>query len=154
MTHHKTTTVHVNRNGEFHKSDAATWLAGVLLLGAGVFAAAMADMDFDSVESYGLQNESINVWRHLTLGWVVDWWDTDSRVMLITVDDPCTYAAFQVKWIAPMALKIMAADKALLREGKAAHKALRREASLKAGAEASKRDELASQVRREYYSGL
>lgn len=129
MTDHKTIIAQVTPDLEFDGAIAAAWLRTALAGSAEAFPAALADQGFDSVESYGLQNESINVWRHPTLGWLVDWWDTDSRVMLIMVYNIFTYAAFQAKWLAPMALKIMAADKALLKEGRSAHKALRREAA-------------------------
>lgn len=110
----KTSIYRMDVYGVLQEHYVEPWLAKVL--SNDVFAAAMADHDWDSIESYGGRNESIAVWRHRKLGWIVDWWDTDSRVMLVVIDDKRAYLGFQANWVAPMAVKIMQADAMLATE--------------------------------------
>ena len=61
-------------------------------------------------ESYGVVNESVDVWRYEGMGWLVDWQDTDSAVMSIYIANAIDFALFQTAWLCAMAMKIMAAD--------------------------------------------
>jgi hypothetical protein len=71
---------------------------------------ALSDQGAENVEHYGELNETVDVWRRSGSGWLVDWWDTDSHVMSILIDNAADFAMFQAAWICPMATKIMAAD--------------------------------------------
>lgn len=94
-------------------TDIPGWLAEVLLQEqeeACSRSRALSDHGAEQIESYGTMNETIDIWRNGDFGWLIDWWDTDSQVMLITIADPAEYAMFQASWVAPMTLKILAAD--------------------------------------------
>jgi hypothetical protein len=71
---------------------------------------ALSDQGAERTESYGVVNESVDVWRYEGGGWLVDWQDTDSVVMSIYVPDPISFAMFQSAWLCDMAMKIMTAD--------------------------------------------
>jgi hypothetical protein len=71
---------------------------------------ALSDQGAGMTESYGVVNESVDVWRYDGGGWLVDWQDTDSVIMSIYVPDPISFALFQTSWLCSMATKIMAAD--------------------------------------------
>ena len=71
---------------------------------------ALSDQGAERTESYGVVNESVDVWRYDGGGWLVDWQDTDSVVMSIYVADVVSFAMFQTAWLCSMAMKIMAAD--------------------------------------------
>lgn len=73
-------------------------------------ARALSDQGAEQIESYGTLCETIDVWRRVGYGWLIDWWDVDSHVMSILVKTRIDFALFQAAWIAPMAVKIMAAD--------------------------------------------
>jgi hypothetical protein len=71
---------------------------------------ALSDQGAEMTESYGVVNESVDVWRCEGMGWLVDWQDTDSVVMSIYIADAISFAMFQTSWLCSMAMKIMAAD--------------------------------------------
>jgi hypothetical protein len=71
---------------------------------------ALSDQGAEMTESYGVVNESVDVWRFEGMGWLVDWQDTDSVIMSIYIADPINFAKFQTAWLCNMAMKIMAAD--------------------------------------------
>jgi hypothetical protein len=71
---------------------------------------ALSEQGAEMTESYGVVNESVEVWRYEGLGWLVDWQDTDSVVMSIYVANAIDFALFQTAWLCSMAMKIMAAD--------------------------------------------
>jgi hypothetical protein len=71
---------------------------------------ALSDQGAEMTESYGVVNESVDVWRCEGCGWLVDWQDTDTVVMSIYIADPISFAMFQTTWLCSMAMKIMAAD--------------------------------------------
>ena len=71
---------------------------------------ALSDQGAEITESYGVMNETVDVWRYEGGGWLVDWQDTDSVVMSIYVADVVSFAMFQTAWLCSMATKIMAAD--------------------------------------------
>jgi hypothetical protein len=71
---------------------------------------ALSDQGAEMTESYGVVNESVDVWRYDGGGWLVDWQDTDSVIMSIYIPDPISFAMFQSAWLCDMAMKIMAAD--------------------------------------------
>jgi hypothetical protein len=71
---------------------------------------ALSDQGGEMTESYGVVNESVDVWRFEGMGWLVDWQDTDSVIMSIYIADPINFAKFQTAWLCGMAMKIMAAD--------------------------------------------
>jgi hypothetical protein len=78
---------------------------------------ALSDAGADHVESYGYLNETLDVWKMEDQGWVVDYWDTTSQVFAVVIENLGDFMMFQATWIAPMALKIMAADKYLAERG-------------------------------------
>jgi hypothetical protein len=71
---------------------------------------ALCDQGAEMTESYGVVNESVDVWRYDGGGWLVDWQDTDSVVMSIHIANVVDFALFQTVWLCSMAMKIMAAD--------------------------------------------
>jgi hypothetical protein len=71
---------------------------------------ALSDQGAEITESYGVMNETVDVWRYEGGGWLVDWQDTDSVVISIYVADVVSFAMFQAAWLCSMAMKIMAAD--------------------------------------------
>ena len=71
---------------------------------------ALSDQGAEMTESYGVMNESVDVWRYEGGGWLVDWQDTDSAVMSIYIANAIDFALFQTAWLCAMAMKIMAAD--------------------------------------------
>jgi hypothetical protein len=71
---------------------------------------ALSDQGAEITESYGVMNETVDVWRYEGGGWLVDWQDTDSVVISIYVADVVNFAMFQTAWLCSMAMKIMAAD--------------------------------------------
>jgi hypothetical protein len=71
---------------------------------------ALSDQGAEQVESYGRMNETVDVWRFEGRQWLVDYWDIDSHIMAVYLSTIPDFAAFQASWVAPMAVKIMAAD--------------------------------------------
>jgi hypothetical protein len=74
------------------------------------FDQALSDQGAEMIESYGVVNESLDVWRHEGGGWLVDWQDTNSVIMSIYIANATDFATFQTAWLCNMATKIMAAD--------------------------------------------
>jgi hypothetical protein len=71
---------------------------------------ALSDQGAEIIESYGIVNESVDVWRYESGGWLVDWQDTNSVIMSIYIASVIDFAMFQTAWLCNMATKIMAAD--------------------------------------------
>jgi len=71
---------------------------------------ALSNQGAEMIESYGVVNESLDVWRYEGGGWLADWQDTDSVIMSIYVANAIDFAMFQTAWLCNMAMKIMAAD--------------------------------------------
>jgi hypothetical protein len=70
----------------------------------------LSEQGAEMIESYGVVNETADVWRNEGDGWLIEWQDTTSHVMSVYIGNVIDFAGFQVAWLCPMATKIMAAD--------------------------------------------
>jgi len=71
---------------------------------------ALSDQGAEIIESYGLLNEVLEVWRNEGIGWLIEWHDTTSHLLSVYIGNVVDFAVFQASWLCPMAMKIMAAD--------------------------------------------
>jgi hypothetical protein len=90
----------------------------------------LSDQGAEVIESYGVMNETVDVWRYEGLGWLVDWQDTNSVVMSFYIANVIDFAMFQTAWLCSMAMKIMAADAYIRVNSERATEAERAEASI------------------------
>lgn len=75
----------------------------------------LSEQGAEVVETYGMLNETLDVWRRPGFGWLIDYWDTTDHVMSVFIVSVIDFATFQASWVSPVALKIIAAD-AYIRE--------------------------------------
>jgi hypothetical protein len=73
----------------------------------------LAEAGADCIERYGDLIEGLEVWRLCKgkPGWLALHFDGDAIDMVIYVTSAIDYAAFQVGWLAPMAQKIISAER-------------------------------------------
>ena len=71
----------------------------------------MANAGSECIENYGCGNEGLEVWKLDSHGWLILHFDSYKPDMVAYITSIKAYFAFQTLWIAPMAEKIMAADR-------------------------------------------
>jgi hypothetical protein len=70
----------------------------------------LTEQGAEVIETYGMLNETLDVWRRQGFGWLIDYWDTTDHVMSVFITSVLDYVTFQATWISPVATKIIAAD--------------------------------------------
>jgi hypothetical protein len=77
------------------------------------FARLFAESGAECIERYGDLIEGLEVWRlqPKQAGWLALHFDGDAIDMVIYITSTIDYAAFQAGWLAPMAQKIIAAER-------------------------------------------